>query len=320
MKSELNLKPFIAVFIALISVIPTFSQDLPIIAVIDNRSVDVSHIAKSLDARLNTAIKFAGIHSEGEEGLYLVGELIPISEETVETGMRKIKNKNFELSLRLEQPQLNLQFGQTIIPLKGSGFDSTKAAMDAVQHINPSASGLQGFILEAVQKAHDYYTTHIDAIIDKANMLSKAGQYNEAISLLWGCPNSTSIHHKVYKALDEIYSARQNHECSMIMKQAESAYTLKRYDEMIRLLDSVDSDSPCASDALALAKKAGVEIRNDEKEALAREERELERTYAATEKDKQREYQLQKQRVSAISSIAQEYMRNHHSTYHYYVY
>ncbi|MBD5344818.1 MAG: hypothetical protein HDR90_07535 [Bacteroides sp.] len=140
MKSELNLKPFIAVFIALISVIPTFSQDLPIIAVIDNRSVDVSHIAKSLDARLNTAIKSAGIHSEGEEGLYLVGELIPISEETVETGMRKIKIKNFELSLRLEQPQLNLQFGQTIIPLKGSGFDSTKAAMDAVQHINPSAS------------------------------------------------------------------------------------------------------------------------------------------------------------------------------------
>lgn len=320
MRSELYIKALVTAFFSLISIMPTFSQDLPVIAVIDNRSVDVNHIAKSLDARLNTAIKSAGIRSEGEEGLYLVGELIPISEETVETGMRKITIKNFELSLRLEQPQLNLQFGQTIIPLKGSGFDSTKAAMDAVQHINPSSSGLHGFILEAVQKAHDYYATHIDAIIDKANMLSKAGQYDEAISLLWGCPNSTSIHHKVYNALEDIYSARQKHECSMIMKQAESAYTLKRYDEMKRLLDSVDSDSPCASDALALAKKAGVEIRNDEKEALAREERELERNYTAAEKDKQREYKLQKQRIAAISSIAQEYLRNNHSTYHYYVY
>lgn len=299
---------------------PSFGQDLPIIAVIDNRSVDVSHIAKSLDARLNTALKSAGIHSEGEEGLYLVGELIPVSEETVETGMRKIKIKNYELSLRLEQPQLNLQFGQTVIPLKGSGLDSTKAAMDAIQHLNPSASGLQGFISDAVQKAHEYYTTHIDAIIDKANMLSKSGQYDEAIALLWACPNSTTIHHQVYQALEKIYSAKQNYECSMIMKQAESAYALKKYDEMKYLLDSIDSDSPCASTASALAKKAGIEIRNDEKAALAREERERERAYTAAEKDKQREYNLEKQRISAISGIAKEYLRNHRTTYHYYVY
>lgn len=320
MKKEFYIRYVLTVLILVIGLEPSFGQDLPIIAVIDNRSVDVSHIAKSLDTRLNTALKSAGIHSEGEEGLYLVGELIPVSEETVETGMRKIKIKNFELSLRLEQPQLNLQFGQTVIPLKGSGFDSTKAAMDAIQHLNPSASGLQGFILDAVQKAHDYYISHIDAIIDKANMLSKSGQYDEAIALLWACPNSTAIHHQVYNALEKIYSAKKNYECSMIMKQAESAYALKKYDEMKNLLDSLDSDSPCASTALALAKKAGVEIRNDEKAALAREERERERAYAATEKDKQREYNLEKQRISAISGIAKEYLRNHHTSYHYYVY
>ena len=299
---------------------PAICQDLPIIAVIDNRSVDVSHIAKSLEARLNTALKSAGIHSEGEEGLYLVGELIPISEETVETGMRKIKIKNFELSLRLEQPQLNLQFGQTIIPLKGSGFDATKAAMDAIQHLNPSDSSLHGFILDTMQKAHEYYTTHIDAIIDKANMLSKSGQYDEAIALLWACPNSNSIHHQVYHALEKIYSAKQNYECSMVMKQAESAYALKNYEDMKRLLDSIDANSPCFASASALAKKAGIEIRNDEKNALAREERERERVYASAEKDKQRTYNLEKQRISAISSIAKEYLRNHHTTYHYYVF
>lgn len=320
MRSESNLRVVLTALIIVIGFGPAYSQDLPVMAVIDNRSVDVSHIAKSLDARLNTALKSAGIHSEGEEGIYLVGELIPVAEETVETGMRKIKIKKFELSLRLEHPQLNLQFGQTVIPLMGSGFDSTKAAMDAVQHLNPSASGLQGFLSDVVNKAHEYYITHIDAIIDKANMHSKAGQYDEAIALLWACPNSTAIHHKVYQALEKIYAAKQNYECSMIMKQAESAYALKQYDEMKSLLDAINSDSPCASAASALARKAGIEIRNDEKAALAREERERERAYAAAEKDKQREYNLERQHLSAISGIAKEYLRNHHTTYHYYVY
>lgn len=320
MGSRFNLRFVITTLILVIGLGSSFGQDLPVIAVIDNRSVDVAHIAKSLDVRLNTALKSAGIHSEGEEGLYLVGELIPVSEETVETGMRKIKIKNFELSLRLEQPQLNLQFGQTVITLKGSGFDSAKAAMDAIQHLNPYASGLQGFISDAVQKAHEYYTAHIDAIIDKANMLSKSGQYDEAIALLWACPNSTAIHHQVYQALERIYSAKQNYECSMLIKQAESAYALKKYDEMKSLLDSVDSDSPCASAASALAKKAGIEIRNEEKAASAREERERERAYTAAEKDRQRECDLEKQRISAISGIAKEYLRSHRTAYHYYVY
>lgn len=320
MRREINFRLVFTALILAIGISSMYSQDLPIIAVVDSRSVDVSHIAKSLHSRLNTALKTAGIHSEGEEGLYLVGELIPISEETMETGMRKIIVKNFELSLRLEQPQLNLQFGHTFVTLKGSGFDSTKAAMDAVQSLNPSSSSIQGFISDAVKKAHQYYSTHIDAIVDKANMLSKSGQYDEAIALLWACPNSNSIHHQVYSALGKIYSEKQDYDCSMIMKQAEGAYALKRYEEMKRLLDSIDSNSPCASAAIALAKKSGIEIRNDEKEALAREERDLERVYAASEKDKQREYNLEKQRISAISGIAKEYLRNHRATYHYYVY
>ncbi len=172
MKEKFNILGIIAILIFVIGSKISYGQDLPVLAVVDNRSIDVRHIAKSLDSRLNTALHSAGIHSEGEEGLYLVAELIPSDEETVETGMRSIKIKNFELLLRLEQPQLNLQYGQTVIPLKGAGFDSTKAAADAVRNLNPNASGLQDFILKAVTKAQEYYVSHTDAIIDKAYLLS----------------------------------------------------------------------------------------------------------------------------------------------------
>jgi len=320
MGRKLGLKTSLVAVALCFGVSGASSQDLPVMAVIDNRSVDDTHVAKSLDARLNTALKSAGILSEGEAGLYLVGELIPVSEETVETGMRKIKVRNYELSLRLEQPLLDLQFGHTIVSLKGSGFDAAKAAMDAVKQFNPNASGIQGFISESVGKAHEYYATHIDAIIDKAEILRKSGQYDEAIALLWACPNSSAIHVKVYQALERIYDARQNYECSMLMKQAESAYAMKRYDEMKRLLDSIDSDSQCASEAIDLAKKAGVEIRKDESEERAREERERERAYAHAEKNNQREYNLESQRISAISGIAKEYLRSQRPTYHYHMF
>lgn len=320
MKRDLGVKFTFLVLALILNANLTFSQDLPIIAVVDNRSVDISHIVKSLDSRLNTALKSAGVYSEGEEGLYLVGELIPISEETVETGMRKIKIKNLELSLRLEQPLLNLQFGHTVIPLKGSGFDSTKATMDAIQHLNPSASGLQTYISESIQNAHKYYVSHIDAIIDKANVLCQAGQYEEAIALLWACPNSNDIHLKVYKALEKIYLAKQNHECLMLMKKAETAYALKRYDEMKSILDSIDSDSQCASSALVLAEKAGIEMRNEMAEERAIAESEKKRADALLEKDKQREYDLEKKRISAISGIAKEYFRSQRSNNHYYVF
>lgn len=298
----------------------TFAHDLPVVAVIDNRTLDVTHIAKSLHSRLSSALSSAGIHSEGEEGLYLVGELIPVSEETVETGMRKIKILKFELSLRLEQPMLNLQFGQTTIPLEGSGYDSTKAAMDAVRNFNPSASGIQDFISESVRKADEYYISHIDAIIDKAEMLAKGGNYDEAIALLWGCPNSNAIHTKTYAALDRIYLARQNHDCSMLMKKAHAAYAIKDYDEMKLCLEEIDADSNCASEAIALAKKAGVEIRKEEREAFDRQERSEARAYAAMEKDRDRRHELEKQRISAISGIAKAYAQSHRSTYHYHIF
>lgn len=71
---------------------------------------------------------------------------------------------------------------------------------------------------------------------------------------------------------------------------------------------------------IRISKKAGVEIRNDEKARITREERERELAYTAAEKDKQREYNLEKQRISAISGIAKEYFRNNRTAYHYYIY
>lgn len=95
---------------------------------------------------------------------------------------------------------------------------------------------------------------------------------------------------------------------------------MKRYDEMKRLLDSIDSDSQCASEAIDLAKKAGVEIRKYESEERAREERERERADAHAEKNNQREYNLESQRISAISGIAKEYLRSQRPTYHYHMF
>lgn len=307
MKIIIDFKVIIFFFILSITENQLYSQDLPIMAVVDNNSVNISHIAKSLDSKLNSAIQAAGLHSEGEEGLYFVGHLIPISDETVETGMRKIYIKNFELSLRLENPQLGHKFGSLVIPLKGFGFDSIKATIDAIKSFNPTTINIQNFITASARKAQEYYKTNIDGIIDRANTLTKSGQYDAAIALLWACPNNTSIHNKVYKSLEKIYLAKQNHNCSMLLKMAENAYAQKNFSEMAKLIEAIDADSPCASQAASLAKKAAIEIRKDDREQSQREEREKERAYSLEEK-----------RIDAISRIAKEYLKVHKVTYHYF--
>jgi len=294
-------------------------QDVPVAAVVDNRSIEVEHIAKILMSKLNTAITTAGVHSEGERGLYLAGELIPTEEDYVDTGMKKLIIRGYNLSLRIEQPMLGLQFGAVEIPLEGSGVSSTKAAIDAVRKFNPSASLTQNFISSSIKKADSYYSENIGSIIDKAKMLAKGGDYDAGIALLWGCPNLPSIHEEVYKAMTELYMAKQNKECSNLLARAHSAYSLKKYAEAEEYIKAIDTDSSCAGEARKLSERIGGEVRQEEKERQKRIDRENERRFQSAEDERSRRFQLEKRRIAAIENVAKSYFDGQRNAYHYYI-
>lgn len=295
------------------------AQTVPVAAVVDNRSIEIGHTAKLLETKLNSALTSAGAHSEKERGLYMVAELLPTSEDVVDTGMKKIKIRGYNLSLRVEYPMLDMCFGSLSLPLEGSGTDDTKAAIAAIRTFDPTSSTTQNFIAESMRKADSYFVGNIDNIIDKADMLAKSGDYDAGLALLWGCPNLPSIHSKVYGAMERLFLLKQSNECSNLIAEARAAYALKNYDEAISLLNGIDAESSCAAESMKLAQKIGDEIRADEKARQAREDAERERQFQIEENQRERKADMERRRISAIENVAVAYLKNHRAHYHYYV-
>lgn len=299
----------VIIYIALLfPVLFVQAQNVPVAAIVDNRSVDLNHIAKSLNSKLDNAIVTAGVHSENERGLYLVGTLIPNGEDVVDTGMKKLTVRTYTLSLRIEQPLLDIRFGSIEIPLEGSGKSSIQASMDAVRKFNPSASDVQNFIKSSINNADIYFVDNINNIIDKANMLAKSGDYEAGIALLWGCPNIPTIHTNVYEALGNLYEAMQKNDCSTLLACARSAYSLKQYEKAAILLSDIKPESVCIEEAKALSSKIAQEIRQEEKDLRILDENERER-----------QAKLEAKRISAVENIANAYLSNHKTTYHYHI-
>lgn len=274
-------------------------QGLPVTVAIAPTSTEVANVAKVLTGKLNTALNDAGIHSAGEAGMFLAAELTPLSSETVEGGMRKIRINKYELHLKVEQPILSLQFGALTIPLNGSGYDDAKAAMDAVRSINASSSSLRQFLTSSVQKASEYYETSISSIIQKAMALSKNRQFDEAIALLWAVPATPSLQSQVYPAIETIFAKMQRDQCSNIVAAARNAYAMKDYQTAADLLNTVLAESDCGAEARQLSERIGTEIRTAEREQQAREDRREEREFTAAENERNRRHATERARINA---------------------
>ena len=289
---------------------------IPVLGVVDTRSINAEHIGKILWSRLNKAITDCGAQSE-EGGLILVAELVPVSKETVETGMRKIQLHTYSLHLRMEQPFYKQRFGALDIDLKGSGHDVEKAAMDAVRNFNPSGTSVENFIRESISSANDYYQNNINRLIQEADLIAKGGQYDEAIAMLWALPQNTDYSTKINTQLEKVYLMKQNHDCGALLAKAKSAYAIKNYTEALEWISQIDSDSNCHAEALQLTSLIAKEIRIEDKEELARQERSEQRYYKAMDKESERAAKLEGQRISAIAGVAKAYFNSHKSVYHY---
>ena len=299
-----------------LSFLNAMGNGIPVLGVVDTRSINAEHIGKFLWSKLNKAITDCGAQSE-EGGLILVAELVPVSKETVETGMRKIQLHTYSLHLRMEQPFYKQQFGVLDIDLKGSGYDVEKAAMDAVRNFNQSETSVENFIRKSISSANDYYQNNINRLIQEADLIAKGGQYDEAIAMLWALPKNTDYSPKINTQLEKVYLMKQNHDCGALLAKAKSAYAIKNYTQALEWISQIDSYSNCHTEALQLTSRIAKEIRIEDKEELARQERSEQRYYKAMDKESERAAKLEGQRISAIAGVAKAYFNSHKSVYHY---
>lgn len=287
------------------------SAELPNIGVsvvVNCKSVPDQVIAKTLQTKLERALTDAGIPSSDEAGLFLVANIMPISEQVVEGGMRKIRQANYELDLELLHPIIGTKFGTHSLPLKGAGYDKNKTLMDAVRKINSASSSLTEFLHTSIYQASAYYANNFDAILSKARVMSQGRNYDSALTLLWTLPVSPSTSEIVHQQISEIYAKIQREECQSIMQKANNAYALKNYTEAIDWLNAIDLDSPCGEEAKALTSTIGAVIRAEEKEQQMRADERERRIMQMVENENQRRHELDKHKIDAVSSVARAFL------------
>ncbi len=163
---------------------------------------------------------------------------------------------------------------------------------------------LATFIHTAKDRIIDYYQRNLNSVISRARTFANIQQYGEGLALLFSCPATISGYAKVNNEITTIYRLFQTQECSKIIQKARTECANGNYDAAAEYLQQTDMTSPCAAEAERLCKQI-----KQTKDAEARRDVEL------TERQSQRETDLEKMRVKAARDVAVAYCKRRTDVY-----
>ena len=293
------------------------TSDLSVAVAVDGRTVGDAAVSKMIQSRLERSLSGSGIITGDDAALFLTVSLVPVSQNTIEGGMRNIRQVSYDLTLELLHPILGTKFGTYTETLSGEGYDDKKALTNAVRKLNESGSALTGFVNGAVDAASQYYAANIETIISKARTLSVNQEYEAAIALLWNVPESAALAQRVHGELEDIFMKMQSEKCGALLQKARNAYALKQYAEAMEWLNAIDAGSPCGADAQQLGDEIGASVRSDEQEQMRRDDERERMQYEMAERESIRKHELEKHRADAIASVARAYLEQERRTVYY---
>lgn len=293
------------------------SSGLSVSVAVDGRTVGDAAVSKMIQSRLERSLSGAGIITGDDAALFLTVSLVPVSQNTIEGGMRNIRQVSYDLTMELLHPILGTKFGTYTVTLAGDGYDDKKAMTNAVRKLNESGSALTGFLTGAVDAALRYYDDNLETIISKARTLSVNQEYEAAIALLWNVPESAALSQRVHGELEDIFMKMQSEKCGALLQKARNAYALKQYAEAMEWLNAIDAGSPCGADARQLGDEIGASVRAEEQEQMRRDDERERMQYEMAERESVRRHEMEKQRADAIAGVARAYLEQERRTVYY---
>jgi hypothetical protein len=241
-----------------------------------------------------------GIAASGyNNGLVIEPNIIINSNEIVEGGMQNINVTKITLQLLIKQDQTQKIFASLSKELKGTGKTTDLAINNAINSLSANDSSISNFIEKSKSKINQYYEQNCSSIINKANSLEKAGQYEEALAIIMSVPESVSCYNLAQNKALETYKNYQKKNCNIIIKQAQASIAEKKYSFALESLTQIDSTSPCEAESNALIKSVENKISAEEKKELD-----------ILMKLHNDAVSLEKTRINAIKDIAAAYYKS----------
>ena len=250
--------------------------------------------------KLAAAITRNGISSVDYCGVVLRPDIIFTNKQITEGGMRNVVVADMQLNLTVEHVITGTVFNSMTIDIRGGGNTIDQAvAMGITQLGQDDNRRIILFIEQSKEKIINYYKTNIDALIQKANTLASMNKYDEAIALLYDYPSFIDGYKAASSSLVAIFKKYQSAVCGQILQRARAAYSQGNYSEAAALLQNVDMQSSCASEAKSLCRQ----IKNSRDKEAAQQMAAYERLY-------QSQVSLEKHRVDAIRDVAKSYFKS----------
>ena len=271
------------------------------------------NVARTLENKVNQIISrnCAGASIASSAVFAIRPEVIITSQDVVSTGMRGVYVSRGEVTLYAVGLLDGNTYASIIIPIEGSAPNNAQAAINQmIQRINVSDVRIVRFIQTAQQKIEDFFVENTPVLMQKAEVLAKKGQYEEAVAVLSLIPESVSSYETVAKRISEYYTAaidieaeKQMNEVDVLLVKGEIEAAL----DILAKIDPLSTYSPKAKEKINKIYQQMIAERQAAKEQseIARTERALQRAEAEKRRieEDQRQFdnqmKLEKMRLEA---------------------
>ncbi len=165
------------------------NERVAIAPIITEKSSDLpQNVQNLLVNKMRQTISLNGLSASDEAPLFIMfPEIAIVSEETTSTAP-PMYVKQLDVNLVIADQYTGTVFNSINYQLKGAGKNPTQAYQNAFKHLNPRDGRMKAFVEKGKDAIIEYYNSHCDLVISRANSLADQKKYTEALDLLNSTP------------------------------------------------------------------------------------------------------------------------------------
>jgi len=175
-----------------------------------------------------------------------------------------------EVTFYVGDAQTKTKYASASIQAKGVGTNETKAYIECLKNIKPTAPELKNMVETGKRKIIEYYNSQCDFILKKAESLASQNRYEEALFELMSVPDvCKDCYHNVLSAVGPIYKKYADKACVEKLNAAKAAWAgqpnADGAQQVAKLLSGIDPEAACMPEVNALVEEVKAKMLELEK-------------------------------------------------------
>lgn len=303
------------------------------IAVLQPERTEIPREAgKQLENKLKQLIAANGIAGDDPCNRFVLTAKADIISKDIVPGPPQRISQRIDFTLIIGDAVENKIFETLTIPATGVGFNENKSFIAAIRSIRPANKELVDFLRKAKAEIINYYTSRCEEIIQEANRLATARDYDAAIYQLMLVPSICDCADQCQQLAARYYKEKATTDAAILLNKAKTAWAKSPNADgasaAANILTRIPPNTPSDAGVNALIKEINEKLREDEKrewefkikqynDQIEREKREFQQRVEQNRQEHQYRMEQQQadniarqQMIEACRQVGLEYAKN----------